>query len=111
MTRKTYPAPSLMEMRRVTTHPGEILDEEFLKPLNMSGRALAKKIGVPPNRITQIVSGDRDVTADTAIRLSRYFGTSPEFWLNLQIAFDLTEQVVADRKEYQKIKAHELQAA
>jgi addiction module HigA family antidote len=70
-------------------HPGEILDEEFLKPLDMSSRKLADLIGVPHNRISAIVKGDRDVTADTALRLGRAFDTTPQFWLNLQQAHDL----------------------
>ena len=67
-------------MPRVTSHPGEILQEEFLAPLGLSARALAAAIEVPPNRISEIVRGRRDVSADTAIRLGRYFGTDPRFW-------------------------------
>ena len=78
-------------MRRVRTHPGEILREEYLIPLEMSARALANALNVPTNRITEIVRGERDVTADTAIRLGRYFGTDPRFWLNLQAAHDLSK--------------------
>jgi addiction module HigA family antidote len=70
-------------------HPGEILREEFLRPLDMSANALAQAIGVPANRISAILSGERGVTADTALRLARAFGTSPEFWLNLQQAYEL----------------------
>jgi addiction module HigA family antidote len=70
-------------------HPGEILGEEFLKPLGMSANALAHAIGVPANRVSGIVGGKRSVTADSALRLSRAFGTTPEFWLNLQAAHDL----------------------
>lgn len=69
-------------------HPGEILREE-LQELGMSANALAKSLGVPTNRITAILNGQRRVTADTALRLSRYFGTSPQLWLNLQQAFEL----------------------
>jgi addiction module HigA family antidote len=65
-------------------HPGEILLEEFLKPLEMSARKLADAIGVPTNRVSSIVAGEREVTPDTALRLGRAFDTSPEFWLNLQ---------------------------
>jgi addiction module HigA family antidote len=78
-------------MPRIRTHPGEILLEEFLKPLDMSGRQLAEAIGVPANRITELLRGRRGVTADTAIRLGRYFGTDPRFWLNLQIAHELSK--------------------
>lgn len=78
-------------MARLRTHPGEVLREEYLVPLGMSARALAKAIGVPANRITEIMRGERDVSADTAIRLGRYLGTDPRFWLNLQSAFALSK--------------------
>lgn len=70
-------------------HPGEILLEEFLKPFGLSQYRLAKDISVPPRRINEIVQGKRSVTADTALRLSRYFATSARFWLNLQAEYDL----------------------
>jgi addiction module HigA family antidote len=70
-------------------HPGEILLEEFLAPLGISQYRLAKDIGVPPRRINEIVHGKRAVSADTALRLSRYFGTSEEFWMNLQARYAL----------------------
>ena len=69
--------------------PGEILLEEFLKPLAISQNKLARDIDIPVSRISEIVRGFRSITADTALRLGEYFGTSPEFWLNLQVAFDL----------------------
>ena len=69
-------------------HPGEILMEEFLEPLQVSQNGLAVAIGVPPRRINEIVHGKRRVTADTALRLARYFGTTDRFWLNLQTHFD-----------------------
>src|SRR4051794_24558388 len=69
---------------RVTTHPGEVLSEEFLKPLGMSVNSLAMALRVPATRIGAIIKGERSVTADTALRLARFFGTSPEFWMNLQ---------------------------
>ena len=72
-------------------HPGEVLFEEFLKPLGLSQNRLAREIGVPPRRINEIVLGKRAVTADTALRLSAYFGTTARFWLGLQIDFDLEE--------------------
>jgi addiction module HigA family antidote len=72
--------------------PGEILDEEFLKPMAITQYRLAKDIGVPPRRINEIVNGQRAITADTALRLGRYFGVSPEFWLNLQTHYDLEQQ-------------------
>jgi addiction module HigA family antidote len=70
-------------------HPGEILCEEFLEPLGISQYRVAKEISVPPRRINQIVKGTRAVSADTALRLARYFGTSERFWLNLQVRYDL----------------------
>ncbi|PSB14848.1 addiction module antidote protein, HigA family [filamentous cyanobacterium CCP2] len=70
-------------------HPGEILLEEFLKPMNLSQNRLALDIGVPPRRINEIVLGKRSITADTALRLGRYFDMSAEFWLGLQMDYDL----------------------
>ena len=70
-------------------HPGEILYEEFMKPLGVSINALAREIAVPPNRISEIVSGKRAITADTALRLGKYFGVSPEIWIGLQVDYDL----------------------
>jgi addiction module HigA family antidote len=76
-------------------HPGEVLLDEFLEPMGISQYRLAKDISVPPRRINEIVHGKRSVTADTALRLARYFGTSARFWLNLQTSFDL--DVASDR--------------
>ncbi len=76
-------------------HPGEILLEEFLEPLRLTQYRLAKGLGVPPRRINEIVHGKRAITADTALRLARFFGTSERFWLNLQTAYDL--EVERDR--------------
>lgn len=70
-------------------HPGEVLLEEFLKPLDLSQNRLALNIGVPPRRINEIVLGKRRITADTALRLARYFDTTPQFWLGLQADYDL----------------------
>ncbi len=70
-------------------HPGEILLEEFLKPLGISQYRLAKNVSVPPRRINDVVRGTRAITADTGLRLARYFGTSERFWLNLQTRYDL----------------------
>jgi antitoxin HigA-1 len=69
--------------------PGEILNEEFLKPLGLTANALAKAIGVPPNRITAILKDQRGISGDTAIRLGTFFKTSPEFWMKLQMIYDL----------------------
>jgi len=76
-------------------HPGEILNEEFLKPLTISQYKLAKAINVPPRRVNEIIHGTRSITADTALRLARYFGTTERFWLNLQSRYDL--EVERDR--------------
>jgi addiction module HigA family antidote len=79
-------------MPRIRTHPGEVLREEFLRPLGLSANTLALALRVPATRIGDILRTEkpRDVSPDTAIRLARYFGTSPEFWLNLQSAYDLS---------------------
>jgi addiction module HigA family antidote len=69
--------------------PGEILLEEFLEPIGISQAKLARDLKVPPNRINQIINGKREITADTALRLGKYFGIEPEFWLNLQMRFNM----------------------
>jgi addiction module HigA family antidote len=80
-------------------HPGGILEEEFLKPMGISQYRLSKDISVPPRRINEIVHGKRSITADTALRLGKYFGISAQFWLNLQTRYDLeiTEDLLIDR--------------
>ena len=78
-------------IQRVTTHPGEMLREEFLVPLGISQNALAMKIHVPSTRIGEIIHGRRAITSDTALRLARFFGNSPEFWMNLQQQYDLSK--------------------
>ncbi len=80
-------------------HPGEVLMEEFLEPMGISQYRLAKDISVSPRRINEIVHGKRAITADTALRLGRFFGMSPQFWLNLQTRYDLevTEDLLEDR--------------
>ena len=82
-------------------HPGEILLEEFLEPMGLSQYRLAKDISVPPRRINEIVHGLRSITANTALRLSRYFGTTDRFWVNLQTAYDLEveKERLGDRLE------------
>jgi antitoxin HigA-1 len=84
-----------MTKRLAPIHPGEVLLEEFLSPMGISQYRLAKDIHVPPRRINEIVHGTRSVSADTALRLARYFGTSERFWLNLQSQYDL--DVESDR--------------
>ena len=78
-----------MEEKLSPIHPGEVVLEEFLKPLDMSQSRLVLDIGVHPRRINEIVLGKRSITADTALRLARYFGNSPQFWLGLQMDYDL----------------------
>ena len=82
-------------------HPGEVLLEEFLKPMNLSQNRVALAMGVPPRRINEIVLGKRSITADTALRLGRYFGMSAQFWLGLQMDYDLdvTSDTLAQRLE------------
>ena len=82
-----------MANRLPPVHPGQILQEEFLKPMGISQTRLALDLGVPAPRINAVVNGKRSITADTALRLGRYFGMEPEFWLRLQLRFDIeTEQ-------------------
>ena len=81
-----------MSEKFAPVHPGEILLEEFLKPMGLSQYALAKDINVPARRINEIVHGDRSISADTALRLSRFFGMSENFWMNLQARYDLEIQ-------------------
>ncbi len=90
-------------------HPGEILMEEFLAPMGISQYRLAKDMSVPPRRINEIVHGKRSITADTALRLGRFFSMSPQFWLNLQTRYDLevTEDLLEDRLDEE---VHALQA-
>ena len=92
-------------------HPGEVLLEEFLKPMSLSQNRLALDIGVPPRRINEIVLGKRSVTADTALRLGRYFQMSPQFWLGLQMDYDLdvTADALASRLN-REVKAHAVTA-
>jgi addiction module HigA family antidote len=89
---------------RVTTHPGEVLSEEFLQPLGMSVNALAMALRVTATRIGAIIEGERSVSADTALRLARFFQTSPEFWMGLQAMHDLTKV----RKEHSRTIEHDV---
>jgi antitoxin HigA-1 len=91
MSKSSITTKGVATPNRVTTHPGEVLSEEFLKPLGMSVNALALALRVPATRVGAVVKGERSVTADTALRLSRFFGTSAEFWINLQAMHDLTK--------------------
>jgi addiction module HigA family antidote len=90
-------------------HPGEVLMEEFLDPLGVTQHRLAVEIGVPPRRINEIVHGKRRITADTALRLARYFGTTDRFWLNLQTRYDL--EIEKDHLGATLEQIHPLQSA
>lgn len=97
----------MQEERLHPVHPGEVLLEEFLKPMQLSQNRLALDIGVHPRRINEIVLGKRRISADTALRLARYFGTSPQFWLGLQADYDLdvAMDMLGDRLE-REVKTH-----
>jgi len=97
---------------RRRTHPGEVLAEEFLKPLKLSANALGRELGVPANRISEIVNGSRALTADTALRLGRYFRTTPQFWMNLQMAYDLSlAEEARGRQIKTKVRPREMRRA
>ena len=85
-------------------HPGEILQEEFLIPLKISAYKLSKDINIPQTRISEIIKGKRRITADTALRLSNYFGNSAKFWLGLQDDFDIEEEISIKKDEFKVIK-------
>ena len=92
-------------------HPGEILNDE-LQELDMSANALAAELGVPTNRVTAILKGQRGITADTALRLARYFGTTPQFWLNLQKTFELrTAEIESGKDIAERVRPRELAQA
>jgi len=88
-------------------HPGEILLEEFLLPLEISGYRLSKEIAIPQTRISEIIKGNRRITADTALRLSKFFGNSPKFWLGLQDDFDIEDEKVLKQDDLNAIKQFE----
>jgi len=94
---------AVMGRRLKNVHPGEVLAEEFLTPLGVSAYRLAKEIGVPATRVSEILHGRRAITADTALRLAKYFGTSAKFWLGLQEDYDLEEESLAKAKELKAI--------
>ena len=93
-------------MKRITTHPGEMLNEEFMVPLGLSARELGRALGVPHNRISELVAGRRSMTADTALRLERYFGMEARFWLNLQAAHDLSS--ARNEGKYKEVRPREV---
>ena len=85
-------------------HPGEVLMEEFLSPLGISAYRLSKEVGIPQTRTSEIIKGNRRITADTALRLSKYFGTSAKFWLGLQNDYDIEEEKKNLQKDLKLIK-------
>jgi antitoxin HigA-1 len=93
----------MINNRLPNIHPGEILQVEFLEPLNITAYRLSKDIGVAQTRISEILSGKRSITADTALRLSRYFGNSAQFWLNLQTQYDLRQALSENAEVYRQI--------
>ena len=92
-------------------HPGEVLREEFLKPMGLSVYRLAKEIHVPAPRVNDVVLEKRGITADTAVRLARFFGTSEQFWMNLQASYDVRKAKAELAKELGKIKPREAETA
>lgn len=92
-------------------HPGEILMEEFLTPLEISAYKLSKDLNIPQTRISEIIKGNRRITADTALRLSKYFGNSPKFWLGLQDDYDIEEENSRKSSEFFSIKLYSNNAA
>jgi addiction module HigA family antidote len=92
-------------------HPGQVLKEEFLLPLNISAYKLSKDLGIPQTRTSEILKGNRRITADTALRLSQYFGTTAKFWLGLQDDYDIEEEKSIKSKELKAIKKFENNAA
>ncbi len=100
-----------MSKKLKNIHPGEVLNEEFLLPLEISAYKLSKDIGIPQTRVSAIVKGNRRITADTALRLSKYFGNSAKFWLGLQDDFDIEEEENQKKAELNAIKQCALTAA
>jgi len=92
-------------------HPGEVLQEEFLIPMKISAYRLAKDIGIPQTRVSEIIKGNRRISADTAIRLSNYFGNSAKFWLGLQNDYDIEEELDKKQKEFDSIRNYKIHAA
>jgi addiction module HigA family antidote len=92
-------------------HPGEVLLEEFMKPLEITAYRLSKDLEIPQTRVSEILKGRRRISADTALRLSRYFGNSAKFWLGLQDDYDLEEELSKRKPEFQRIKKREEDAA
>lgn len=101
-----------IEMKKLKNiHPGEILQEEFLLPLGLTAYKLSKDVGIPQTRVSEIIKGNRRITADTALRLSKYFGNSAKFWLGLQDDFDIEEEEQLKSKELELIEHYQSKAA
>jgi addiction module HigA family antidote len=94
----------MSDMSLKPMHPGEILREEFMKPLGLSAYKVAKAIGVPPNRIQDVAREKRNITPGTALRLAKYFGNSPEFWMNLQNHYDFEREIETSSEEINEIE-------
>jgi addiction module HigA family antidote len=97
-----------MSERISNIHPGEILEEDFLKPLGISAYRLAKETHIPPTRISEILKHRRRISADTALRFSKYFGNSPDFWLGIQMEYDLREEKEKHKADIDTIKTIEI---
>lgn len=95
----------MLPKNRKPTLPGEILKFEFLEPLNMTQQQLADSLGITRVRVNEIISGKRSITPDTAFRLAKYFNTSPDFWLNLQLNVDMWDTLQQHRHEYEQIES------
>lgn len=108
-THRSRPARGHRHVSALPVSPGEILQREFLEELDISQRSLARAIGVPAMRISEIIRNKRGVTVDTAMRLARYFGTSPEFWLNLQAGWELSLVAQKRAADYRGITPHDSQ--
>jgi antitoxin HigA-1 len=98
-------------LKLTNIHPGEVLQEEFLAPMNISAYRLSKDIGIPQTRLSEIIKGNRRISADTAIRLSNYFGNSAKFWLGLQNDYDIEEEMGKKQEEFNSIRNYKSHAA
>ena len=94
------------EINLANIHPGEVLHEDFLEPMHLTAYQLSQSIGVPQTRISQILKGKRSISADTAHRFARFFGTSAQLWLGLQNQYDLEKTEARNRAEYESIRAY-----
>lgn len=91
---------------RIKTHPGEILNEEFLIPMGITPHFLSKNLNLTPSRISEIIKGKRAITANTAIRLAKFFGTSSQFWLTLQMEYDISKELHNNAKDFENISKY-----